>query len=73
MLVHVLKWKDFFPALVLFMAWGYFMEIFIFHNDPAYFSRPLMELVFGALWLMVSYAVVVMIPLTYLQANISKK
>lgn len=72
-LVHFLKWKDFFPALLLFMAWGYFVEIFIFHFDPAYFSRPLMELIFGAAWLMVSYAVLVMIPLTYLQANIPKK
>jgi hypothetical protein len=73
MLVHVLKLKDFVPALLLFMVWGYFVEVFVFHFDPAYFARPLIELVVGAMWLMASYAVLVIIPLTYLQLCIAKK
>jgi hypothetical protein len=72
-LVHVLKLKDFVPALLLFMVWGYFVEVFVFHFDPAYFARPLIELVVGAMWLMASYAVLVIIPLTYLQLCIAKK
>jgi len=67
LIVKIFKIKRVSIATLIFSLFGLAFELAISPNLSAqYFAYPLLELIFGTYWVMVSYAFLAIIPLTVL-------